>query len=87
VAGHYRIELTPAARRDLGALPREVLPRVDARILDLSADPHSPRAKRLVGEEGILRVRVGDYRILYQVDDAAKVVTVVRVRHRRDVYR
>ncbi|MBI2368710.1 MAG: type II toxin-antitoxin system RelE/ParE family toxin [Deltaproteobacteria bacterium] len=86
MAATYRIELTPAAQRDLAALPREMLKRVDARILTLAEDPYRG-AKKLEGPEGFLRVRVGDYRIIYQVEGDRLVVIVVRVGHRREVYR
>jgi mRNA interferase RelE/StbE len=88
VAGRFRIEVRPAARRDLAALPPEVRPRVDAKILELGDDPYPPSVKRLTGSSGtILRVRAGDYRILYKVDALAETVLVLAVGHRRDVYR
>ena len=83
----YQVELTTAALRDLRALPAALLARVDARILALAEDPRPPRVEKLTDAGELYRVRVGEYRILYAVDDAAQVVTVARVRHRRDVYR
>ena len=83
----YRIELTPAALRDLKGLSRTLCKRVDARILSLAADPRPPGAKKLSGSQSLYRVRVGDYRIIYKIADEVLVVTVIRVRHRRDVYR
>lgn len=83
----YDIELTRAARRDLENLPRNVLKRVDARILALAADPRPRGAKKLAGPEGFLRLRVGDYRIIYQVEEDRLVVLVVRIGHRREIYR
>lgn len=88
MAGPFRIEVAPAARRDLKALPPDVLPRIDACILELRAEPYPAGVKRLVGEQGtILRVRTGDYRILYTVDAGAGIILIVAVGHRRDVYR
>jgi len=84
----YRTELTPAAARDLRKLPRDVLRRVHAVLVVLSETPRPPKAQRLVGElREYLRVRVGDFRIVYLVDDDRLVVCVIRVRHRKDVYR
>ena len=80
------VELTPAARRDLAKLPTDVLRRVDAHILALAEDPYPPGAKKLQGSE-FFRVRVGDYRILYTVERRRLVILVVRVGHRRDIYR
>ena len=74
VAARYEIELRPAGKRDLVALPRDVLRRVDAHLLALSEDPYPRGAKKLEGPEGVLRVRVGDYRIIYRVDAATSVV-------------
>jgi mRNA interferase RelE/StbE len=83
----YRIVTTRAAQQDLAALPKQMLTRADARILTLADAPRPPGVTLLHGSERLLRIRVGDYRILYQVDDTSRTVTVARVRHRRDVYR
>jgi mRNA interferase RelE/StbE len=82
-----RVELTSGAQRDLSPLPVDVLDRVRDRFKDLSENPRIPGAKKLKGGSGYLRLRVGDYRILYEVDDATGLVTVARVLHRRDAYR
>jgi mRNA interferase RelE/StbE len=83
----YQLEITPAAERDLRALPAAILARLDARIRALANNPRPRGAERIRGRRGGLRLRVGDYRILYTVDDAQQVVTIGRVGHRRDVYR
>jgi mRNA interferase RelE/StbE len=83
----YRLAHTEAALRDLQALPREMFRRVDARILALADNPRPRGVERIRGTRGALRLRVGDYRILYSVDDAQQVVTIGRIGHRRDVYR
>ncbi len=83
----YKIELTPAARRDLKSLPRNILRRVDAKILELAAKPRPRGVKMLAGPERFLRARVGDYRIIYCIEDDRLVVLLVRIGHRRDVYR
>jgi mRNA interferase RelE/StbE len=61
--------------------------RVNAAILALSEDPYPPGSKKLQGEEDLYRVRVGDYRVLYRVEDERLVVLVVNIGHRRDIYR
>ncbi|MGH8060027.1 MAG: type II toxin-antitoxin system RelE family toxin [Candidatus Entotheonellia bacterium] len=83
----YEIELTTAALRDLRALAPAVLQRIDARIRALAEQPRPPGVEKLTDREGLYRIRVRDYRILYEVDDARQVVTVVRVRDRRESYR
>ena len=83
----YRVELTSGAQRDLSPLPAIVLERVRDRFKDVSENPRLQGAKKLKGGSGYLRVRVGDYRILYKVDDVKRLVTVARVLHRREAYR
>ena len=81
----YRIELRPAAARALRKLDPQVRRRVQGAIAMLAQDPRPPGARALQGRPG-LRVRVGDYRIIYTVEDDVLLVVVVRLGHRRDVY-
>jgi mRNA interferase RelE/StbE len=83
----YRIVYMPAAGRDMDRLPRHILPRVRDAILPLAENPRPPKSKMLEGSDGAWRLRVGDYRVVYEVDDARRLVTVTRARHRSDVYR
>ena len=81
----YRIELRPAAIRVLRKLDPQVRRRVQGAIALLAQDPRPPGARALQGRPG-LRVRVGDYRIVYTVEDDVLLVLVVRLGHRRDIY-
>jgi mRNA interferase RelE/StbE len=72
--------------RDLNRLPDFVFRRINERLLSLEDDPRPPGVKRL-SHRGEYRLRVGDYRVLYEVDDKEKTVEIVSVGHRRDVYR
>ena len=81
----YRIELRPAAARDLRKLGPQVRRRVQGAIALLAQDPRPPGARALQGRPG-LRVRVGSYRIIYTVEDDVLLVVVVRLGHRSDVY-
>lgn len=87
----YRIELTPAAEKTLAKVAksnRTLLKRLDHTLLALAENPVPVGNKQLAGEDPPLyRVRVGDYRILYQIEDNVLVVLVVHVGHRKDVYR
>ena len=83
----YHVEIAPAAQRDVKHLPSEVIRKVDATILELEQNPRPHGCTKLEGSEDEYRVRVGDYRILYVIDDKAKLVTIAHVRHRRDAYR
>jgi mRNA interferase RelE/StbE len=83
----YEIVLTRAAERGLGSLPKADLRRVDAKILGLAAAPRPPGAKKLEGVDNLYRIRSGDYRIVYQIEEARLAVVVVDVGNRRDIYR
>ena len=80
----YRIEIRPAALKDLAALDRPVQRRIAAAIDALAATPRPSGVKKLEGAEDLYRIRVGDYRVIYAIDDRVLVVLVVRVRHRRE---
>jgi mRNA interferase RelE/StbE len=83
----YTIEITPPVVKALTRLEKHVRQRVVGAIELLSVDPRPPRAKMLRGgEHGWWRVRVGDHRIVYTVQDDRLIVLVVRVAHRREVY-
>lgn len=81
----YRIELRPAAVRALRKLDPSVRHRIQGAIALLAQDPRPPAARALQGRPG-LRVRVGDYRIVYTVADDVLLVVVVTLGHRREVY-
>jgi mRNA interferase RelE/StbE len=83
----YRLFVKRSAEQDLRGLPDSVFDRINARILALQDDLRPPGGRKLSGALEGWRIRVGDYRILYQIDDGAQTVTVVRVKHRREVYR
>lgn len=81
----YEIQILPAAVRELRKLPPEAKRRVQAVIELLADDPRPPASKKLTGRAE-WRVRTGDYRVLYRIEDALLTVVVVRAGHRRDVY-
>lgn len=82
----YRVEFTTAAARQIKKCPRPARERVLDAIAGLAEDPRPPGARKLVGEQDAWRLRVGDYRVIYEVLDQALTVTVVRAGHRREVY-
>lgn len=84
----YEIEWTAAAVRELRKLDRAAGRRIALAVTALAADPRPSGCRALAGQPGgVMRIRVGDYRVVYQVDDHTIIVTVVRVAHRREVYR
>ena len=83
----YRVEIARRALKVLSGLPRREQQRIRAAIDLLAEQPRPPGCVRLAGEPNAYRVRVGDYRIVYEVFDDRLVIQVVRIGHRRDVYR
>jgi mRNA interferase RelE/StbE len=83
----YRIQLSKRVRKQLDSLPSSVFERVDVHITALRDDPRPNGAKKLKGFQRMYRVRVGEYRIVYELDDTAQEVRLVDVDHRKDVYR
>ncbi|HBJ73614.1 MAG TPA: plasmid stabilization protein [Actinobacteria bacterium] len=83
----YRIQITPAAARQLRRLDPQARRRVQAAIELLATDPRPAAATRLVGGEGEWRVRTGDYRVVYEIQDAVLLVLVIAVGRGRDAYR
>ncbi len=82
----YRLEVSHAAHPDLSGLSAQTQERVNRAIERLAENPRLPGAKKLTARDGY-RIRVGDYRILYQIDDGVKTVVIYRVMARGDVYR
>jgi mRNA interferase RelE/StbE len=82
----YRLVIKRPAERDLRRLPQPLFRRINQAILALADDPRPSGTRQLKGALDGWRLRVGHYRIVFQVDDTARIVTIIRVRHRRDVY-
>jgi len=83
----YQVTLAPAAARQLRKFDPQARRRIQAAIELLAADPRPPSATQLVGGAGEWRVRTGDYRIIYEIQDQQLVVLVLSVGHRREIYR
>jgi mRNA interferase RelE/StbE len=87
VSSLYRVKVEPAVDRTLSKLPPKARDRILRRVQDLANDPRPPGCVKLASVADTYRIRVGDYRILYEVHDRMVLVVVVRVGHRREVYR
>jgi mRNA interferase RelE/StbE len=83
----YRIDILPTAKKALAELPRNLQKRIDQRILSLADDPCPPGAVKIQGMLNGWRIRVGDYRILYTIENDRLLILIIRIGHRRDVYR
>jgi mRNA interferase RelE/StbE len=82
----YRVALTASAEKELHGLPATLVARIMPRLERLSATPRPTGCKKLKSGDSEWRIRVGDYRIVYEIDDTAKTVDVTRVAHRREAY-
>lgn len=82
----YAVVFARSARKELEALDPPVIERLIARIDGLARDPRPSGSRKLRGAGNLWRIRVGDFRVIYGIDDRQHVVDVVRVRHRRDAY-
>jgi mRNA interferase RelE/StbE len=82
----YQVIYTPRAEREIRKLPREVIPRILGAALALATEPRPPGCRKLRDVPMAWRVRIGDYRILYEVNDSTRIVRIARAGHRRDVY-
>ena len=83
----YSLRSKPSVEKDLSSLPKSLLVRILVRIEHLASDPFPHQAVKLQGAERLYRLRVGDYRIVYEVDTQTATITIYYVRHRREVYR
>lgn len=82
----YQVLILRRAQRELANLPAETYEHTKEAIRNLGEEPRPSGCEKLTGREG-WRIRVGNYRVIYEIDDAQRMVTVLHVGHRRDVYR
>ncbi len=83
----YAIIFARSARKELGSMDEKIVNRIFDKILDLSLQPRPAGCRKLTGNKNLWRIRIGDYRVLYSIDDKEFIVDVVAVRDRKDVYR
>ena len=83
----HRVEVTKVAEKQIAGLSAKDFRRIDRLILSLEENPRPPGCKKLQSEQDVYRLRHGYYRIIYHVNDELSVVRVLRVMHRREVYR
>jgi len=83
----YRIEFSPQAYRQFGKLTADTRRRLTPHIEALAEEPRPPHAERLPSDLALWRIRIGAYRVVYTIEDERLVVLVIKLGHRRDVYR
>jgi mRNA interferase RelE/StbE len=82
----YQIIIKPSARKSLNTLPLEISTRINAKILSLASNPRPIGCLKLTGKDNNWRIRVGDYRVIYTIDDNSYIIDIKTVRHRREIY-
>jgi mRNA interferase RelE/StbE len=82
----YFLAIKPSARKELEALDGSAFTRIERKIMALAKTPRPQGGTKLKGHADIWRVRVGDYHVLYTIDDQAMIVRISRIAHRREVY-
>ena len=83
----YEVYIEKAAENDLKRLPTTTFHRIIPQIKSLAENPRPSSCRKLTGSKNDWRIRIGDYRVLYEIDEKAEAVRIMRVRHRREVYR
>jgi len=83
----YEVLLERRAQRDIKKLPTEVFQRIIPHIKALAEDPKPPGCRKIAGSKNDWRIRIGEYRVIYEIDEHAEAVKVMRIRHRKEVYR
>jgi mRNA interferase RelE/StbE len=83
----YAIEFASSASREFKALDRAIQRRIATHIDELAANPFPPGSKKLQGGTDQYRIRIGDYRVIYRVDGKRVTILVLKIAHRREVYR
>jgi len=83
----YEVQFATSAAKEFRSLSPQLKRRVGSAIDALGQDPRPPGVRKLVGHERLYRIRVGQYRVVYEIDDEGQFIRVTRIRHRREVYR
>lgn len=85
--GLYKVEWKKSAKKELKKLDKQVIPRILQAVENLAENPYSSDSKKLVGSDSIYRIRIGDYRIIYNIESSVLTIEVIKVAHRREIYR
>jgi len=83
----YKVELSNSAEKALFKIPKKMLTKVTSALEGLAYNPRPQGCKKLSGYEDVYRIRIGDYRVIYEIHDEIILVKVLKIGHRRDVYR
>jgi mRNA interferase RelE/StbE len=82
----YSVTFSRSAQKELEALSNPLIQKIFSKIESLSNNPRPPGCAKLQGFSNLWRIRIGDYRVVYSIDDISKTIDITRIRHRREVY-
>ena len=85
--GSYKIEWKRSAEKELRAIDKQYIPKIIEAVESLAIDPFPSQSRKLRDVEKSYRIRVGNYRVVYQVDVGEGIITIYHIRHRKDIYR
>ena len=83
----YNIQWKQSAKKELKKLDKQTIRRIVQAVEKLAEDPYVTGCKKLVGSKSVYRIRVGDYRVVYNIRSSVLVIEIIRVGHRREIYR
>jgi mRNA interferase RelE/StbE len=83
----YEVKFSRGAKKQFRKLPIDVQQRIQTKINDLAIEPRPNGVKKLQGDDNSYRVRVGDYRVVYEIGDDVLIVTVIKIGHRSEIYK
>jgi len=83
----YRIEWKSSASKELRKLPKQIIEKIIAAVDGLAKDPRPSDVRKLTATENVYRIRVGDYRVIYNIFDKRLVIEIIRVRNRKEAYK
>ena len=83
----YKIEWKHSAKKEFKKLDKQIVLRILQAVENLADNPYSSGSKKLIGSDSIYRIRVGDYRIVYNIKSSVLIIEIIKVGHRREIYR
>lgn len=83
----FQVRFADNVEKDFRKIPKKDVRKIEARIEALATDPNPPGSVKLVGRRDLHRIRVGNYRVIYQIQDEVLIILIVEVGHRKDIYR
>lgn len=83
----YLVEVLPKAQKELDILPIKFRNQIERKIESLAINPRPSGIKAMKGKKGLFRLRVGDYRVIYKIENQLLIITIIEVGHRKEIYR